>query len=75
MRIIKKFAFSWFHHLPWDYRMKSGWTLWDELCHKYDEGVQSVSEFLDYWQSFAGRIDKNHSPQEALCLITILNII
>ena len=22
----------WFHHVPWDYRMRSGRTLWDELA-------------------------------------------
>ncbi|WP_373846136.1 alpha-glucuronidase, partial [Bacteroides heparinolyticus] len=32
----------WFHHLPWNHRMKSGRTLWDELCHRYDSGVQQV---------------------------------
>ncbi|WP_373732902.1 alpha-glucuronidase, partial [Bacteroides heparinolyticus] len=35
----------WFHHLPWNHRMKSGRTLWDELCHRYDSGVQQVREF------------------------------
>ena len=25
----------WFHHLPWDHRMPSGRTLWDELVFRY----------------------------------------
>ena len=25
----------WFHRCAWDYKMKSGQTLWDGLCEKY----------------------------------------
>jgi alpha-glucuronidase len=25
----------WFHHLPWAYKMRSGKTLWEELCYHY----------------------------------------
>lgn len=32
----------WFHHVPWTYKMKSGKTLWDELCYQYYKGVQGV---------------------------------
>jgi alpha-glucuronidase len=39
----------WFHHLPWDYKMKSGRTLWDELCYHYDRGVQEVRAFQTIW--------------------------
>lgn len=39
----------WFHHVPWDYRMKSGRTLWDELCYTYDRGVQKVRSFQKIW--------------------------
>jgi alpha-glucuronidase len=39
----------WFHHLPWDYKMKSGRTLWDELCIHYDSGLQQVREFQKIW--------------------------
>lgn len=39
----------WFHHLPWDYKMKSGRTLWDELCYHYDGGVQKVRQFQQVW--------------------------
>jgi alpha-glucuronidase len=34
----------WFHHVPWDYMVKSGRTLWDELCHQYNHGVESVRQ-------------------------------
>lgn len=39
----------WFHHLPWDYKMKSGRSLWDELCYHYEDGVQQVRGFQKIW--------------------------
>lgn len=48
----------WFHHLPWDYRMKSGKTLWDELCLKYDSGVEGVRQMQSDWNSLEGKIDR-----------------
>jgi alpha-glucuronidase len=30
----------WFHHVPWDYEVRSGRTLWDELVYLYDRGVR-----------------------------------
>jgi len=40
----------WFHHLPWTYRMKSGATLWEELCRQYDSGVREVAGFRTLWE-------------------------
>jgi alpha-glucuronidase len=40
----------WFHHVPWDYQMKSGRTLWDELCYRYDTGLQEVRMFQKIWK-------------------------
>ncbi|NDV95348.1 alpha-glucuronidase [Dysgonomonas sp. 521] len=39
----------WFHHIPWDYKMKDSKTLWDALCYKYDSGVQQVREYQKVW--------------------------
>ena len=39
----------WFHHIPWNHKMKNGNTLWDELCYKYDLGVQQTREFQKIW--------------------------
>ena len=47
----------WFHHVPWDYRMKSGSTLWNELCYYYDAGVQAVREFQKTWDRIESYID------------------
>ncbi len=39
----------WFHHLPWDYQMKNGRSLWDEMCYRYDAGVKQVRNFQQVW--------------------------
>lgn len=48
---------TWFHHVPWDYRMKSGRTFWDELCHKYDDGVREARHFLVVWDAMQSYVD------------------
>jgi alpha-glucuronidase len=48
----------WFHHVPWNYRMKNGNTLWENLCRKYQEGVDSTREFQKIWDRTAPFIDK-----------------
>jgi alpha-glucuronidase len=48
----------WFHHLPWNYRMKNGQTLWDALCYHYNEGVQQVREFQKVWDKVKPYVDK-----------------
>lgn len=39
----------WFHHVPWDYRMKSGLTLWEALQRHYDQGVAQVHHYREVW--------------------------
>ncbi len=48
----------WFHHLPWDHKMKSGRTLWDELCLRYQQGVDEVRVMQREWDSLKGSIDE-----------------
>lgn len=47
----------WFHHLAWDYKMKSGRTLWDEMCYTYDKGVNDVRGFQKIWDKAEPFID------------------
>lgn len=47
----------WFHHLPWDFRMKSGLTLWDEICYHYDKGVKQVRAFQKVWDKVQPYMD------------------
>ena len=49
---------AWFHHVPWDHRMKSGRTFWDELCHKYDDGVHEARRFLAVWDAMEPFVDR-----------------
>ncbi|PQA89015.1 alpha-glucuronidase family glycosyl hydrolase [Hyphococcus luteus] len=53
----------WFHHLPWDYEMKSGRTLWDELVMRYTEGVAEVHEMRETWEGLEGYIDQERYDQ------------
>ena len=48
---------TWFHHVPWDYKMKSGHTFWDELCHHYDKGVHEARSFLNVWDAMQPFVD------------------
>ncbi|MEE6126079.1 alpha-glucuronidase [Chryseobacterium arthrosphaerae] len=48
----------WFHHVPWDYPMKDGKTLWDELCYTYDSGVKKVRDYQKIWDRMEPYIDK-----------------
>jgi alpha-glucuronidase len=48
----------WFHHLPWDYKMKNGRILWDELCYHYDMGLQQVREFQKVWDKVEPYVDE-----------------
>ncbi|WP_420140472.1 alpha-glucuronidase family glycosyl hydrolase [Sphingomonas sp.] len=47
----------WFHHLPWDYRMKSGRILWDEMAFRYQAGVDQVIRLQGDWEALQPRID------------------
>lgn len=47
----------WFHHLPWDYKMKNGQTLWDDLCYRYDTGLQQVRQFQKDWDKVEPYVD------------------
>ena len=48
---------AWFHHVPWDHQMKSGRIFWNELCHKYDDGVHEARRFLAIWDAMQPYVD------------------
>jgi len=58
----------WFHHLPWDYRLKSGETLWDGLVHRYDRGVATVAEMRATWQGLKPFVDPERWDKTATFL-------
>lgn len=48
----------WFHHVSWAHKMKSGRTLWNELCFKYNSGVDSVRKMRATWIKQKNKIDE-----------------
>ena len=47
----------WFHHVPWNYKMKDGKTMWEELCYKYDSGVRGVRDYQKIWDKMQSYVD------------------
>jgi alpha-glucuronidase len=59
----------WFHHVAWDHKMRSGKTLWDELCYKYNSGVDSVRWMQKTWDKMKGLIDEERFNQTKMFLM------
>jgi len=53
----------WVHHVPWDHKMKSGKTLWEELCSHYYNGAESVRKMQIAWNTLQGKIDEDRFRQ------------
>jgi alpha-glucuronidase len=58
----------WFHHVSWTHKMRSGRTLWDELCYKYNEGVLGVRKMQSTWSKFENMLDKERFEQVKMLL-------
>lgn len=58
----------WFHHLPWDFQMRSGKPLWRELVHRYDRGVAAVDDMARAWASLEDRVDRDRYADVAAYL-------
>lgn len=58
----------WFHHVPWNFTMKNGNTLWKELCAKYQEGVDSVRKMQAEWKAVSSFIDAERYKQVVMLL-------
>lgn len=53
----------WFHHVPWNYKMQSGHTLWEEICFHYDMGLQQVRQFQKIWDKAQPYVDDERFAQ------------
>lgn len=53
----------WYHHVSWNYKVKSGRTLWDELCHRYYQGADSVRYMQRQWSTLKGIVDDERFQQ------------
>ena len=58
----------WFHHVSWDHPMESGRTLWDELCARYQRGVDRVDSWQTRWNSLKNEIDNQRHHRVAALL-------
>ena len=58
----------WFHHISWSHKMKDGKTFWEELCNRYQSGVDTVKWMQQQWQSLTGLIDKERFTQVSMLL-------
>ena len=54
----------WFHHLPWDYRMASGRTLWIELLARYDSGLAAARDLHQRWVKLRPLVDARRYAEE-----------
>jgi alpha-glucuronidase len=58
----------WFHHVPWDYKTRSGRILWDELVWRYTHGVEVVGRMRQQWAALAPYVDAERFAQVAAFL-------
>jgi len=54
----------WFHHVPWNYKMKSGKTMWIELIEHYNKGIASVKNMQKVWDAMEGKVDPERFKEE-----------
>jgi alpha-glucuronidase len=55
----------WFHHVPWDYRMRSGRTVWEELVRHYTQGVDAVKQMRATWAGLEHQTIQNQEPERS----------
>ncbi|MGB8191112.1 MAG: alpha-glucuronidase family glycosyl hydrolase, partial [Chitinophagaceae bacterium] len=60
----------WFHHVPWTFKMRSGRTLWEELCFKYNAGVDTVRWMQKQWSSMEKMVDRERFAHVKMLLET-----
>jgi alpha-glucuronidase len=58
----------WFHHIAWNYKMKSGKTLWEELCHKYYLGAKNTGTMRKAWDMMPQYVDNQRFEQVKMLL-------
>ncbi len=58
----------WFHHVPWEHRLRSGRTVWEELVHRYSRGVGQVAAMRGTWDTLQEQVDAERHAQVAAFL-------
>lgn len=57
----------WFHHVAWNHRMHNGETMWDALCHTYDQGVREAEAFARIWREMKPYISQAQYEEQLEC--------
>lgn len=57
----------WFHHVAWNHRMHNGETMWDALCHTYDQGVREAEAFVRIWKEMKPYISQTQYEEQLEC--------
>ncbi|HSC53260.1 MAG TPA: alpha-glucuronidase family glycosyl hydrolase [Phnomibacter sp.] len=68
LAITNKKWLTWFHHVPWQYKLGDGKTFWDELCLQYQWGVGEVRQMKQQWQTVAKQVDADRFRQVNMLL-------
>ncbi|MDT0676334.1 alpha-glucuronidase family glycosyl hydrolase [Autumnicola musiva] len=58
----------WFHHLPWDYEMDNGKSLWYNMASKYQEGVEEVEDMAENWNNMEQYVDEERFEKVSMLL-------
>ncbi|WP_428741925.1 alpha-glucuronidase family glycosyl hydrolase [Tenacibaculum sp.] len=58
----------WFHHVPWNYKLKNGEILWDGMALKYQEGVNQVEKMIETWNTIKPYIDEQRFEEVSMLL-------
>ncbi|WP_083187193.1 alpha-glucuronidase family glycosyl hydrolase [Polaribacter vadi] len=58
----------WFHHLPWDYKLKNGKTLWNNIALKYQQGVNEAENMISSWNLMEQYVDESRFKEIQMML-------
>lgn len=58
----------WFHHLPWDYKMENGKTLWDNIALHYQKGVEQVEDMQTTWSDMKPYVNEEEFEKTSMLL-------
>jgi len=60
----------WFHHVSWNHKCQTGRTVWEELCYRYQNGVNESRALQRQWNSLQGQIDEEIFKDVQIRLMT-----
>jgi alpha-glucuronidase len=68
MKLCPEPFLLWFHHVPWTFKMKSGKTLWEDLCYRYYAGAESMKQVRKSWDGLKNFVDRERFGQVQMLL-------